>query len=104
MVLMVAPLAPHIAEELWARLGHSDTLTYEAFPTADEKWLVDESVEVPVQINGKVRARIVVANGADAAAHEAAARADAKIAEQLAGKTVREVKVVPGRIINFVTN
>jgi leucyl-tRNA synthetase len=104
LVLMVAPLAPHIAEELWARLGHSDTLTYEAFPTADEKWLVDESVEVPVQINGKVRARIVVANGTDAAAHEAAARADAKIAEQLAGKTVREVKVVPGRIINFVTN
>ena len=58
LVLMVAPLAPHIAEELWARLGHADTLTYEPFPTADPAWLVEETVEVPVQINGKVRARV----------------------------------------------
>jgi leucyl-tRNA synthetase len=102
LVLMVAPLAPHIAEELWAQLGHADTLTYEDFPTADTQWLVDDSVEIPVQINGKVRARITIATGADVAAHEAAARADAKIAEQLVGKTIREVKVVPGRIVNFV--
>jgi leucyl-tRNA synthetase len=102
LVLMAAPLAPHIAEELWARLGHADTLTYEAFPTADPQSLVDDRVEIPVQVNGKVRARITIATGADAAAHEAAARADAKIAEQLAGKTIREVKVVPGRIVNFV--
>jgi leucyl-tRNA synthetase len=101
-VLMVAPLAPHIAEELWARLGHADTLTYEAFPTADASLLFEESVEVPVQINGKVRARVSVATGADAAAHEAAARADARIASLLDGATVREVKVVPGRIVNFV--
>jgi leucyl-tRNA synthetase len=87
---------------LWQRLGHADTLTYEDFPIADAQWLVDDSVEIPVQINGKVRARITIATGADAAAHEAAARADAKIAEQLAGKTIREVKVVPGRIVNFV--
>jgi leucyl-tRNA synthetase len=100
--LMVAPLAPHIGEELWQRLGHSETLTYEDFPTADASLLVEETVEVPVQINGKVRARITVPAGADAAAHEAAARADARIAELLDGKTVREVKVVPGRIINFV--
>jgi leucyl-tRNA synthetase len=102
-VLMVAPLAPHIAEELWSRLGHPDTLTYEAFPTADASLLVEESVEVPVQINGKVRARVSVATGADAAAHEAAARADARIASLLDGATVREVKIVPGRIVNFVT-
>jgi leucyl-tRNA synthetase len=101
-VLMVAPLAPHIAEELWERLGHPDTLTYEAFPTADASLLVEESVEVPVQINGKVRARVSVATGADAAAHEAAARADARIASLLDGATVREVKIVPGRIVNFV--
>ena len=55
---MVAPLAPHIAEELWARLGHADTLAYEPFPSADEAWLVEDTVEVPVQVNGKVRARI----------------------------------------------
>jgi leucyl-tRNA synthetase len=60
LVLMVAPLAPHIAEELWARLGHADTLTYEPFPAADPAWLVDDTVEVPVQVNGKVRTRITV--------------------------------------------
>ncbi len=58
LALMVAPLAPHVAEELWARLGHDDTLTYESFPTADPQWLVDDRVEVPVQINNKVRARV----------------------------------------------
>jgi leucyl-tRNA synthetase len=103
MVLMVAPLAPHIAEELWERLGHADTLTYESFPSADPALLVEDMVEVPVQINGKVRGRVQVAAGADAAAHEGRARNDARIAELLAGVSVREVKVVPGRIINFVT-
>jgi len=102
LVLMVAPLVPHVAEELWQRLGHDDTLMYEQFPSADPALLVEATVEVPVQINGKVRARVTVAAGADAAAHEAAARADARIAELLAGKTVREVKIVPARIVNFV--
>ena len=102
LVLMVAPLAPHVAEELWSRLGHPDTLAYEDFPIADETLLVVATVEVPVQINGKVRARVQIAAGADAAAHEAIARADARIAELLEGKIVREVKVVPGRIVNFV--
>ena len=102
LVLMVAPLAPHVAEELWQRLGHGDTLMYEPFPTADPALLVEDTVEVPVQVNGKVRARVTVRAGADAAAHEAAARADARIAELLAGATVREVKVVPGKIVNFV--
>ncbi|HEV7523449.1 MAG TPA: class I tRNA ligase family protein [Acidimicrobiia bacterium] len=102
LALMVAPLAPHVAEELWSRLGHDDTLTYESFPTADQQWLVEERVEVPVQINSKVRARVEVAVGADAAAHEAAARAEPRIAEMLVGATVRQVKVVPGKIVNFV--
>ncbi len=102
LALMVAPLAPHVADELWARLGHDDTLTYEPFPVADPQWLVDDLVEVPVQINNKVRARVEVAVGADAAAHEAAARAEPRIAELLAGATVRQVKVVPGKIVNFV--
>jgi leucyl-tRNA synthetase len=102
LTLMVAPLAPHIAEELWARLGHGETITYETFPTAAAQWLVEERVEVPVQVNGKVRARVEVAVGADAAAHEAAARAEPRIAEMLAGATVRNLKVVPGKIVNFV--
>jgi leucyl-tRNA synthetase len=102
LVSMVSPLAPHIAEELWSRLGHTDTITYEPFPVADPQWLVDEMVEVPVQVNGKVRARINIAADADAAAHEAAARAEPRIAELLDGATVRHVKVVPGKIVNFV--
>src|SRR5262249_38608619 len=97
LVLMVAPLAPHVAEELWTRLGHDDTLAYEPFPVADASLLVEASVEVPGQVNGKGRGRGAV--GADAGA---AARADGRIAALLQGKTVREVKVVSGRIINFV--
>ena len=69
---------------------------------ATVKWLVEERVEVPVQINSKVRARVEIAVGADAAAHEAAARAEPRIAEMLNGATVRQVKVVPGKIVNFV--
>jgi leucyl-tRNA synthetase len=102
MVLMVAPLAPHIAEELWARLGHEDTLAYESFPTADPALLVDEAVEVPVQIGGKVRSRVMVPVGADNETHEGLARADARIAELLDGANVRNVIVVPGRLVNFV--
>jgi len=102
LVLMVAPLAPHIAEELWARLGHDDTLTYESFPVADPALLVDDTVEVPVQVNGKVRARIAVPAGGDAAAHEQLARADERVAALLDGKEIRKAIVVPGRTVNFV--
>jgi leucyl-tRNA synthetase len=102
LLLMVAPLAPHIAEELWARTGHTETLAYEAFPTADPALLVADTIEVPVQVKGKVRARITVPAGADAAATEALARADAKIATLLDGATVKKVVVVPGRLVNFV--
>ncbi|MEX2254817.1 MAG: class I tRNA ligase family protein, partial [Acidimicrobiia bacterium] len=102
LVLMVAPLAPHVAEELWHRLGHEDSLAFEPFPDADPALLVDDEVEIPVQINGKVRARIRVPADADAAALEAAARADGKIAEALEVATIRKVIVVPGRLVNFV--
>jgi leucyl-tRNA synthetase len=102
MVLMVAPFAPHVAEELWERLGHRDTLAYEPFPVADPALLVTDAVEVPVQVGGKVRSRIMVPVGADDATHERLARADAKIAALLDGATVRKVVVVPGRLVNFV--
>ena len=90
------------AELVWERIGHDDTIAYEAFPTADAQWLVEERIEVPVQINGKVRARVEIPVGADAAAHEAAARAEPRIAELLTGATVRQLRVVPGKIVNFV--
>ncbi|GAA3171769.1 leucine--tRNA ligase [Blastococcus jejuensis] len=102
LVLLVAPLAPHIAEEMWARLGHDSSLAWHAFPEAEERWLVDDTVQVAVQVNGKVRSQVSVPADADAAALEAAARADEKVAGYLAGATVRRVVAVPGRLVNFV--
>ncbi len=102
LILMVAPLAPHIAEELWSRLGHSESLARATFPVLDEAWLVEDTVELPVQVNGKVRARITVAADADRDTIEAAARADARIAELVGSAEVRRVVVVPGRLVNFV--
>jgi leucyl-tRNA synthetase len=102
LVLLLAPLAPHAAEELWARLGHAESLAWEPFPEADPTLLVDDTVEVPVQINGKVRTRLTVAVGLSAGDLEAAARADAKVAELLDGATVRKVIAVPDKLVNFV--
>jgi leucyl-tRNA synthetase len=102
LVLMVAPLAPHIAEELWERLGRTESLTYEPFPAADPQLLIDEQVEIPVQLNGKVRGHVMVAPDADADTTEAAARGDERVAALLEGKTVRKAVVVPGRLVNFV--
>jgi leucyl-tRNA synthetase len=102
LVLMTAPLAPHIAEELWELIGHPKTLTYEPFPEADPALLVEDQVEIAVQVDGKLRARVKVAAGADDAAHEAAARTDEKVAALLAEKPARKVIVVPGRLVNFI--
>jgi len=102
MVLLIAPLAPHLAEELWSRLGHAESLARQALPVADPVYLVAETIELPVQVNGKLRSRITVPANADDAAVEAAARADDKVAAQLSGRTVRKVVVVPGRLVNFV--
>jgi leucyl-tRNA synthetase len=102
LVLMCAPLTPHLGEELWRALGHTDTLTYEHFPTADPAMLVDDTIELPVQINGKVRSRIVVAADASNEMVEAAALADSKVAAALNGGTPKKVIVVPGRMVNIV--
>ncbi len=102
LILLLSPFAPHLAEELWQILGHERTLAYEPWPKADPALLIDESVEVPVQINGKLRGRIVVPTGSDAAVTEAAAQTDHRITELLGGKTIVKVVVVPGRLVNFV--
>jgi leucyl-tRNA synthetase len=103
MALMLAPLAPHTAEEVWARLGHAESLAYERFPEPDPAYLVVEEVEIVVQVDGKVRTRVKVPAGAGDADHEAAARADERVAQLLDGADVRNVIVVPGRLVNFVT-
>jgi leucyl-tRNA synthetase len=102
MVMMLAPLVPHVAEELWRKLGHDDTIAYVAFPLADPELLVDEMIEVPVQVDGKVRGRITVATGADVEILEAAALADPKIAAFLDGATPRKIIVIPDRMVNVV--
>jgi leucyl-tRNA synthetase len=102
-VLLLSPFAPHIAEELWRLLGRQDTLAYEPWPVADPALLKSDTVEVPVQIKGKVRSRVVVPAETSAADLEAAARADQRIQELLADQQVIKVIVVPGRLVNFVT-
>jgi leucyl-tRNA synthetase len=102
LVLMLAPLAPHLAEELWSRLGHSTSLVHGPFPQVDTAYLVADTVEYPVQVNGKVRGRIVVAADADKETLEAAALADEKVQGFLAGATPRKVIVVAGRLVNLV--
>jgi leucyl-tRNA synthetase len=102
LVLMLAPLAPHLAEELWLRLGHDQSLAWERFPEADPALVVDDTIEVPVQVNGKVRSVIIVPADADAVGLEAAARADEKVLAALGGREPRRVVAVPGRLVNLV--
>jgi leucyl-tRNA synthetase len=102
MVLMLAPLCPHIAEELWSRLGHQDSLVHGPFPVVDERYLVVDSVEYPIQVNGKVRSRVTVPADAGQDDVKAAALADEKIAALLEGAEPRKVIVVPGRLVNVV--
>ena len=101
---ILAPFAPHLAEELWELLGRPAPapVSLAAWPTVEPQWLVDDTMEIPVQIQGKLRGRVVMPAGADAAALEAAAAADPKIAELLAGKRIVKVVAVPGRLVNFV--
>ncbi|GAB2516467.1 Leucine--tRNA ligase [Corynebacterium atrinae] len=104
LVIMVAPVAPHIAEELWKRLGHTDTVAFVDFPTFDEKWLVDDEIELPVQINGKVRARVVVPADASEEAIMERVLAEPNVAAHLEGKNLRKQIIIPGRMINLVIN
>jgi len=102
LVLILSPFAPHFAEELGELLGHGKTLAYEPWPSFDEAKIREALTEIPVQISGKVRGRVMVPADADEKTIEAAARADATIAAQLAGKTLVKLIVVPKRLINFV--
>ncbi|MBX6311413.1 MAG: leucine--tRNA ligase [Isosphaeraceae bacterium] len=101
-VLLLSPMAPHLAEELWQVLGHDQTLAYHPWPGYDPALLRDEEIEVPVQINGKLRSRVTVPAGADRGDLEKAAREDERIAALLQGKTLRKIIVVPGKMVNFV--
>ncbi len=97
---ILSPFAPHLAEELWSRLGHTESIALASWPAVDPAWLVDEEFELVVQVNGKLRARVSAPKDADRDTLEELARGAA--ADQLAGKTVKKAVVVPGRLVNFV--
>lgn len=101
-VLLLSPFAPHMAEELWQLLGHPQSLAYEPWPTHDEKYLVESEIEIPVQVNGKLRGKVTVPTGSDQAVMEAAAMTDPTLAALLKDKTVVKVVVIPGKMVNFV--
>ena len=100
--LLLSPMAPHLAEELWEILGHAKTLAFEPWPGFDPEMLKDDQIEIPVQVNGKLRGRVIVPSNADQGQIQFAAREDDKIAVLLEGKTIRKVVVVPGKLVNFV--
>ena len=101
-VLLLSPFAPHLGEELWERLGHDDTLAYEAWPSYDKELVVDEIVTIAVQVNGKLRGTVELGINAGLKAVLEAARQQQKVAEHLEGKTIRREIFVPGRLVNFV--
>ncbi|MFM8189971.1 MAG: leucine--tRNA ligase [Pirellula sp.] len=102
LTLMLAPFAPHLAEELWRILGHDDSLAYAPWPEADQEKLKIASVEVPIQVNGKVRAKIVMPVGIDNQHAQSLALDNERVAELLAGKEITKVVIIPGKMVNFV--
>jgi len=104
LVLLLSPFAPHISEELWARLGHDESLAYADWPQYEEALLQREVVEMAVQVNGTVRATIEVAADADEDAILATAKEQENVARHLDGKTIQREICVPGQIVNFVAN
>src|SRR5262249_1790835 len=101
VVLLLAPFAPHLAEELWAVLAHPKTMAYEPWPTYDEAMTKAEEIEVPVQVNGKLRSKVTVPADIDEDGLKAAALADERIRGLIEGKQVRKVIVVPRKLVNI---
>jgi leucyl-tRNA synthetase len=107
-MLLLAPFAPHLAEEIRQALGGgsggSATLAYEPWPSVDPKLLVEESIEIPIQVNGKVRDRMLVptATAKDKSALEAFASASEQVQALIAGKTLKRMIVVPGKMVNLI--
>ena len=102
LAVLVSPVAPHLAEELWQLSGGADSVLDQAWPTAEERWLTADEVTYPVSFNGKVRFQLTVPADLDTKSVESQALAHEKAQTHLDGKTVRKVIVVPGRIVNIV--
>ncbi|WP_461241001.1 leucine--tRNA ligase [Paucilactobacillus sp. N302-9] len=103
-VKMIAPIMPHLAEELWSEFNVSETVTYEKWPTYDPDQLVEDEVEIVVQVNGKVKAHLKVAKDADKDTVQEQALAQEHVKATIEGQTIRKVIVIPGKIVNIVAN
>ncbi|USK32980.1 leucine--tRNA ligase [Bacillus sp. F19] len=103
-VKLLSPVAPHLAEELWEKLGHEGTVSYETWPAYDEGKLVEDEVEIVVQVNGKLKAKLNVPKDATREEMQEIALSDATVKEQVDGKTVRKIIAVPGKLVNIVAN
>lgn len=101
---LLSPFAPHIAEELWARLGHQESVTYVPWPSFDEAWTVESEVEIVIQVNGKIVQRAKIAKDMDKEALEKFGMSQESVQAAIAGKTVRKVVAVPGKLVNIVAN
>ena len=101
---MLSPIAPHISEELWRKLGHTDTVTYEEWPVFDEALLVDNEVEIVIQVNGKLKDKVKISKDLTKDEMEAVALDNVKIKEAIEGKTIRKVIAVPQKLVNIVAN
>ena len=101
-VQLLSPFAPHIAEELWQVLGRSDALSYAEWPQYNDALLVEDEIEIPVQVNGKVRAKIKIPADADQAKMQEIAQLDSRISELVGDKQIIKAIAVPGRMVNFV--
>jgi leucyl-tRNA synthetase len=104
LLRLLSPIAPHIAQKLWAELGYGDDILHAKWPEVDEQALVKDSIELVVQVNGKVRGKVSVPAGADKEAIEEAALADEKVQSFINDMTIRKIIVVPGRLVNVVAN
>ena len=102
LVVLIGPMMPHLAEELWRGLGHRNFLCHQPWPEADPDLIVEDNVVIAVQVNGKKRATVEIAVDSDNAAVEATALAEPNVVASIAGKPVRKVIVVPNRIVNVV--
>ena len=102
MTQMLSPLCPHMAEEIWQRLGRTESLTYMPFPKADPQMLVHDTIEIPVQVNGKMRSKLSVAADVSDDELRSLAMADEKVVQMLAGATPSKIIVVPKRLVNIV--
>ncbi len=103
-IKLLAPIAPHMTEELWSKLGHEGTISYQPWPTFDESKLVDNEVEIVLQVNGKVKVKVMVPRDMNKEDLEKTAMENDEIKSQIEGKTIRKVIAVPGKLVNIVAN